>query len=183
MLEQEFNADALHVLRKAVLACAMAAGMPESRATDVMLVTHELAANAVRYGGGRGRLCIWIAAEVMHCQVTDPGIPGSDGNPPTGTASRGPAVTRGPPSWPYQPGHGLWLVRQAADKITAMTGPGGSQVTASFALRSASLDSPEPGLALILAAARSELAAVRAASAGPEGRCHPRETGVRPWPA
>ena len=61
MLEQEFNADALHVLRKTVLACSMAAGMPESRATDVMLVAHELAANSVRYGGGRGRLCIWTA--------------------------------------------------------------------------------------------------------------------------
>ena len=58
MLEQEFNAGALHRLREAVLACAMATGMPESRATDVMLVAHELAANAVRYGGGRGRLCI-----------------------------------------------------------------------------------------------------------------------------
>lgn len=180
MLEQEFNAGALHVLRKAVLACAMAAGMPESRATDVMLVAHELAANAVRYGGGRGRLCIWIAAGAMHCQVTDPGIPGFDGNPPAGMASRGPAVTGGPPPWPYQPGHGLWLVRQAADNFTAMTGPGGSQVTASFALRSASLESPEPGHALILMAAWSRLAVVRVASAGPEGRCHPRETGVRP---
>jgi anti-sigma regulatory factor (Ser/Thr protein kinase) len=138
VLEQEFNADALHVLRKAVLACAMAAGMPESRATDVMLVAHELAANAVRYGGGRGRLCIWIAAGAMYCQVTDPGIPGFDGNPPAGTASRGPVVTRGPSPWPYQPGHGLWLVRRAADNFTAMTGPGGSQVTASFALYSSS---------------------------------------------
>ena len=141
MLEQEFNAGALHVLREAVLACAMAAGMPESRATDVMLVAHELAANAVRYGGGRGRLCIWIAAGAMHCRITDPGVSGFDGNPPAGMASRGPAVTRGPPPWPYQPGHGLWLVRQAADNFTAMTGPGGSQVTASFALRSASLES------------------------------------------
>lgn len=137
MLEQEFNAGALHVLREAVLAFAMAAGIPESRATDVMLVAHELAANAVRYGGGRGRLCIWIAAGALHFQVTDAG-PGFDGNPLAGTASRGPTVTRGSPPWPYQPGHGLWLVRQAADNFTAMTGLDGSQVTASFTLRSAS---------------------------------------------
>ena len=134
MLEQEFNAGALHALRKAVLACAMAAGMPESRATDIMLVAHELAANSVRYGGGRGRLRMWMAAGVMHCRVTDPGIPGFDGNHPAGAASRGAAVTRGSPPWPYQPGHGLWLVRQAADNFTAMTGPGGSQVTASWRL-------------------------------------------------
>ena len=138
MLEQEFNAGTLHVLREAVLACAMAAGMPESRATDVMLVAHELAANAVRYGGGRGRLRIWIAAGALHCQLTDPGIAGLDGNPPAGTESQLPAVTRGPPPWPYRPGHGLWVVRQAADHFTAMTGPGGSQVTASFAVRGAS---------------------------------------------
>jgi anti-sigma regulatory factor (Ser/Thr protein kinase) len=183
VLEQEFHARELHILREAVLACAIAAGMPESRATDVVLVAHELAANAIRHGGGRGRLCIWIAASALHCQVIDPGIPGFDRNPPAGTASRGPAVTRGPPHWPYQPGHGLWLVRLAADSFTAMTGPGGSQVTASFALLSASLESPGPGLALILAAAWSKLAVVRVASAGPEGRCHPLETGVRPWPA
>jgi anti-sigma regulatory factor (Ser/Thr protein kinase) len=161
VLDQEFNSGALHRLREAVLACAMAAGMPESRATDVMLVVHELAANAVRYGGGRGRVCIWVAARALHCQVTDPGIAAVDGNPVAGVASRGPAVTRGPPSWPYQPGHGLWLIQRAADNVTAMTGPGGSQVTASFALRSASLESPGPGRALILAAAWPKLAVVR----------------------
>ena len=138
MLEQEFNADTLHILRKAVLACTLAEGMPESRASDVMLVAHELAANAVRYGGGRGCLRIWIAAGALHCQVTDLGIPGFDGNPPAGTASQRPAVISGPPPWPYQQGHGLWLVRQTAEHFTAVTGPGGSQVTASFALRSAS---------------------------------------------
>lgn len=139
MLDQGFNAGTLHILRKAVLAFAMAAGMPESRATDVVLVAHELAANAVLYGGGRGRLCIWIAAGALHCQVTDLGVPGLDGAAPQADmASRGPAVTRGPPPWSYQAGHGLWLVRQAADHFNAMTGPGGSQVTASFALRSAS---------------------------------------------
>jgi serine/threonine-protein kinase RsbW len=138
VLKQEFNADTLHVLREAVLACAMAAGMPESRATDVMLVAHELAANAVRYGGGRGRLLIWIAAGALHCQLTDPGIAGLDGNLPAGTESQRPTLVPGPPPWRYQTGHGLWLVRQAADHFTAMTGPGGSQVTASFALRGAS---------------------------------------------
>lgn len=138
MLEQEFNAGTLHVLREGVLACAMAAGMPESRATDVMLVAHELAANAVRHGGGRGRLRIGIAARALHCQVTDPGVAGCAGNPPAGTASQRPTVAPEPPPWPYQPGHGLWLVRQAADHFAAMTGPDGSQVTASFALRSAS---------------------------------------------
>ena len=46
-------------LREAVLAHATAAGMPEARAADVMLVVHELAANAVRHGAGASHLRMW----------------------------------------------------------------------------------------------------------------------------
>jgi hypothetical protein len=34
--------------------------------------------------------------------------------------------------WPLQQGHGLWIVHAAADKVTASSGPDGSQVTAVF---------------------------------------------------
>jgi anti-sigma regulatory factor (Ser/Thr protein kinase) len=73
MLDQEFTAGTLRILREAVLAHATAAGLPEARATDVMLAVHELAANAVRHGGGTGRLRIRIAAGQLRCQITDPG--------------------------------------------------------------------------------------------------------------
>lgn len=46
MLEQDFNAESLPVLRETVLAYARDAGMPHSRAIEVMLVAHELASNA-----------------------------------------------------------------------------------------------------------------------------------------
>ena len=46
MLDQEFTAGTLHILREAVLVHATAAGLPEARAADVMLAVHELAANA-----------------------------------------------------------------------------------------------------------------------------------------
>jgi anti-sigma regulatory factor (Ser/Thr protein kinase) len=138
MLEHEFNADTLHILREAVLAHAVAVGMSEGRATEVMLVAHELASNAIRHGGGTGRLRIRIAAGVLHCQVTDPGIARSNGPAASAGQRRASGTTQLEP-WPYQPGHGLWLVRQAADHFTAVTGPHGSQVTVSFALPSAIL--------------------------------------------
>lgn len=139
MLEHEFNAGTLHILRAAVLAHATASGMPESRATDVMLVAHELASNAVRHGGGTGRLRIGVADGALYCEVTDPGTARFNGHPPAASANQrpSPATTQAEP-WPYQPGHGLWLVRQAADHCTVVTTPHGSRVTVSFALPSAS---------------------------------------------
>lgn len=132
MLDQEFTAGTLHILREAVLAHATAAGLPEARATDVMLAVHELAANAVRHGGGTGRLRVRIAAGRLHCQVTDPGSAHVNGHLPAARADEGGGAAAQP--WPYQPGHGLWLVRRAADQLTVTTGPGGSQVTVSFTL-------------------------------------------------
>jgi anti-sigma regulatory factor (Ser/Thr protein kinase) len=132
MLDQEFTTATLHILRESVLAHAAAAGLPEARATDVMLAVHELAANAVRHGGGTGRLRIRIASGQLHCQVTDPGNAHANSHLPTDPAGEGsdPAAQL----WPYQPGHGLWLVRRAADQLTVITGPHGSQVTVSFTL-------------------------------------------------
>lgn len=133
MPEWGLNAEGLHKLRETVLAHAMAAGMLEGRATDVMLVAHELATNAIRHGAGTGRLRIRIAAGALHCQVTDPGIARSAGR----RLSADPATlfpTPEPEPWPYQRGHGLWLIRQAADQFTVSTGPHGSQVDVSFNL-------------------------------------------------
>lgn len=139
-LERQFNADTLRFLREAVLAHATAAGMPESRATEVMLVAHELAANAVRHGGGTGRLSIHIAAGALYCQVTDLGPVRSSSHLPAASTDQrtASATTAQPEPWPYEPGHGLWLVRQAADGCTVVTGPHGSRVTVSFALPGAS---------------------------------------------
>jgi anti-sigma regulatory factor (Ser/Thr protein kinase) len=132
MLDQGFTVGTLHILRESVLAHATAAGLPEARATDVMLAVHELADNAVRHGGGTGQLRVRIAAGKLHCQVTDPGNATANGYLPTAPASQGSGPAAQP--WPYQPGHGLWLVRRAADQLTATTGPRGSQVTVSFTL-------------------------------------------------
>jgi anti-sigma regulatory factor (Ser/Thr protein kinase) len=126
-LNQAFDAGTLHVLRKAVLAEAAAAGMPDDRATEVMLAVHELAANAVCHGGGAGRARMRAVAGDLRCQVSDAGPGGANG-----AARKGGAGAIRP--WPLQPGHGLWLVRNAADRLSVASGPDGSEVTAVFIL-------------------------------------------------
>lgn len=92
--------------------------MPGVRAGDVMLAAHERAANAVRHGAGTGRLVMWSGRGALRTQVRD------------GRAAGG----SGPDGWPYQPGHGLHLVRQVTDQLSVLSGPDGSVVTAVFTL-------------------------------------------------
>jgi anti-sigma regulatory factor (Ser/Thr protein kinase) len=122
LLIQEFNAATLRFLREAVVAHASAAGLSQERAVDVMLAVHELAANAVRHGAGSGRLRMEVTPGQLRCQVSDAG--------PHDRAAHG---TMGPP-WPVEPGHGLWVTRNAADQVSITVGPGGSVVNVVFRL-------------------------------------------------
>lgn len=123
MLDQWFDEASLGELRRRVVACAKAAGMPDSRALDVMLVVHELAANAVLHGAGSGRLEVLATGGVLRCRVVDGGPHGLDG--------QSPALAQ---QWPIRRGHGLWLVSRAADQLDVRSGPGGSEVTVAFGL-------------------------------------------------
>jgi anti-sigma regulatory factor (Ser/Thr protein kinase) len=109
-----------------VLAEAAAAGLTQDRVTDVVLAVHELAANAVRHGDGAGRLRMHAAGGELHCQVSDAGPGGRAGRAVSATSVR---------QWKIQPGHGLWLVRDIADRLSIAPGPAGSAVTAVFALQ------------------------------------------------
>ena len=126
-LDLAFDAGTLSDLRKAVRAVAVAAGLPGERADEVMFAVHELAANAVRHGGGAGRAWLDVTAGYLNCRVSDTG-PGS----PAGRA-RGDGGDPGAP-WPFRPGHGLWLVRNVADHLSFQAGPYGREVTVAFRL-------------------------------------------------
>lgn len=135
VLDQALDANSLYELRAMVAAYAVQAGLAR-RADDLVIAAHELAANVVRHGSGRGRLRIWRQNQMLHCQVTDDGLPqhsGSNGRDREQVADTASAS----PSWPIKPGHGLWLVRQLADQTSLHPGPSGSAVTISFALGSA----------------------------------------------
>jgi anti-sigma regulatory factor (Ser/Thr protein kinase) len=110
-----------------VLAEAVTAGVPRDRAGDVVLAVHELAANAVRHGGGAGRVQLRVADGALHCLVSDAGRGG------TGRHGRIGTVVAVQP-WLFKPGHGLWLVRNLADDLAVAPGWAGSQVTAVFTL-------------------------------------------------
>jgi anti-sigma regulatory factor (Ser/Thr protein kinase) len=123
-LNQAFNADTLSHLRKAVLRAAAEVGMTATRAADVVLTVHELAANAVRYGGGAGVVQLSTGTGELHCEVTDGGTADFDGQ-----GSRGDDEP-----WPLTPGHGLWLVNKIADQVSVIRSRGRSRVTAIFVL-------------------------------------------------
>jgi anti-sigma regulatory factor (Ser/Thr protein kinase) len=134
MLDQEFSETTLRVLRETVLAHATDACMPEGRALDVMFAVHELAANVVKHGGGTGHLRMSVTNRELICQVSDPG-PDSSGLPPSSTpGGQLPGATAQTSPWPYEPGHGLWLVRKVADHISVNSGPAGSQVIVAFTM-------------------------------------------------
>lgn len=142
MLDREFGADALAGLREAVLGCATDCGMPEDRAIDVMLVVHELAANAVCHGPGHGRVRIHVTGSTLRCEVSDPGPASRNGRAPGGTGGQAPGAPGAVP-WPVQQGHGLWLAHKAADHLRFASGPHGSLITAEFTLPAAAVPSPQ----------------------------------------
>jgi anti-sigma regulatory factor (Ser/Thr protein kinase) len=124
-LDELFDATTLPALRQAVLAEAVSAGLAGDRANDVVLAVHELAANAVRHGGGTGRVWMLASGATLHCQISDTG-PGAGSAPAAGLVAGRP--------WPVQFGHGLWLVSRLADQVSLTPGLAGSEVTVAFAL-------------------------------------------------
>jgi anti-sigma regulatory factor (Ser/Thr protein kinase) len=123
-LDQAFDGDSLYALRAAVAARGTRAGLAVDRVDDLVLAVHELAANAIRHGAGRGRLRIWTADGALRCEVTDDGAPHADDA----------AAPPDPAQWNIEPGHGLWVVRQVADQTSLRGGPSGTVVAVSFTL-------------------------------------------------
>jgi anti-sigma regulatory factor (Ser/Thr protein kinase) len=123
-LDQLFDGDGLYGLRSAVAAHASAFGLTEVRVSDLVLVAHELATNAVRHGGATsttpGRLRLWASDGVVVCQVYDPG-PGPEHLSGVGLAEVDPSA---------RSGRGLFIVRRLSRRLDITTGPGGTTITA-----------------------------------------------------
>jgi anti-sigma regulatory factor (Ser/Thr protein kinase) len=123
LLDLTFSEAELVSLREAVAAHADAAGLSHSRTEDLVLIAHELATNAVRHGGGRGRLRLWTEGNAVHCQVTDegPGLPDTVE----------PRIRPDPGS---PGGRGIWLVTRFADGFVVNNNGHGGDVTAQVKL-------------------------------------------------
>jgi anti-sigma regulatory factor (Ser/Thr protein kinase) len=124
LLDQAFDAGSLFRLRAAVAAHAAALGAGES-VYDIVLIAHELSSNAVRHGGGNGRLHLWSDADRIMCRVTDsgPGLAGAAGG------------GRDLPSPRVPGGRGLWIVRRLA-AVRIVTGSSGTTITAAIPILS-----------------------------------------------
>jgi anti-sigma regulatory factor (Ser/Thr protein kinase) len=154
ILEQPFGSDSLYALRAAVAAHAAQAGVPARQVPDLVIAVHELATNAIRHGAGHGQLRIWADGGALHCQVSDDGAAAAAGpaaadpvvvpakpvaapvDPVASAAGEAHAAagTGAAAQWPAQHGHGLWLIRQVADRTSVHSGPRGTVATVSFTL-------------------------------------------------
>ena len=136
VLDREIRAATLSALREAVLGCAAAAGLSRDRSIEVMLAAHELAANVIRHGSGRGRLLLRVTARALSCQVSDAR---ATARPGLGAQHEADGTAAPAAAWPVEHGHGLWLVRKTADRVQVAAGPAGSVVSIAFNLPAAVL--------------------------------------------
>ena len=132
-LDLAFDSGNLQALRAAVQAYACQAGLPEDRAIDVVLVVHELAANAVRHGAGAGRLRMWSLPEALCCEVEDGG---AAARMEKGARSYQEEDDARADPWPYREGHGLWVARKVADRLNVISSTHGTRAAVTFVLPS-----------------------------------------------
>jgi anti-sigma regulatory factor (Ser/Thr protein kinase) len=123
VLAESFDIDGLARVRSAVAAYADALGAGEAL-DDIVLTAYELCSNAVKHGGGSGRLRLWREGDKILCRVSDSGLGMAD---PAGRGLESPG--------PFAiGGRGLWIARRLAD-VDIETGPHGTTVTAAVTVQ------------------------------------------------
>jgi len=151
-------------LRHAVRAGAARAGLHGERLDDFILAVHELATNAIRHGGGHGRLRLHRLHDSLLCEVSDHGPGFGDGIP--ASASPPPASVPG--------GRGLWLARQLTDTLLIMDRANGATVTITVCVTSGGGQT-----ALLQSAVAADPSAPEPDNSGTPAMPHPhgRDTG------
>jgi anti-sigma regulatory factor (Ser/Thr protein kinase) len=103
-------------VRALVLQQGRAAGLTESRATDLVLAVSEVAANTLRHTQSAGTLTIWRQPGELVCEIQDEG---TIADPLAGQRRPGPDATGG---------HGLWLVYQVCDLVEVRSDETGTTI-------------------------------------------------------
>ncbi|WP_080039652.1 ATP-binding protein [[Actinomadura] parvosata] len=80
-----------------------------------VVAVNEITTNAVRHGGGSGRLRLWHVGRRLYCRIDDRG--------PGGAADPGRLPDPGSPE-----GRGLWLARQNVARLTLRSDPAGTTI-------------------------------------------------------
>jgi serine/threonine-protein kinase RsbW len=120
-LTGSFDRARVTEVRHTVAARIATSGLTEQRREDFVLAINELITNAVRHGGGQGRLRLWQSGGTLHCEVTDQG----------GGIDPARLVDRGRPPPDAVGGWGLWLVRELTDRMVVENRPTGATVRVS----------------------------------------------------
>src|SRR5262245_38212237 len=122
-LDLRFEAGELYLVRTRVATCAADLGATTDVIERLLIVASELTTNAIRHGGGEGRLRLWADDDHLHCEVIDVGVGVPD--PMAG-------MIRPPPSAPG--GRGLWISRQLGDAFAIDRGATGTVIRVTMAL-------------------------------------------------
>jgi anti-sigma regulatory factor (Ser/Thr protein kinase) len=123
-LARDFTLDSLAEVRHALQTAAGHAGLTGQALDDFVVAVHELATNAIRHGGGRGRVDLRCVDDTLLCDVLDYG-PGFGADVPAAGVPP-PAETPG--------GRGLWLARQLTDTLMVSDRPDGVTVSVTVCL-------------------------------------------------
>jgi anti-sigma regulatory factor (Ser/Thr protein kinase) len=126
-MSRSFEAGDIALIRRLVSDHLALTGLNSSRRQDLILAIDEIATNAVRHGGGRGLLELWLTAGRLCFRITDQG-PGMGSDSAAATPAMAPAPTQ-------LGGRGLWIARQVVDEITITTGADGTAVTGAMIMR------------------------------------------------
>jgi anti-sigma regulatory factor (Ser/Thr protein kinase) len=113
---QRFDVDGLPGLRRFAIAESSRLGLHADRRDDLELMVNELAANAVRHGGGEGVLRIWGTDPGVACEVE------------SGGRIKDPLTGRIPVDLKDHHGRGLLLINLLADLVRVHTGEDGTTV-------------------------------------------------------
>jgi anti-sigma regulatory factor (Ser/Thr protein kinase) len=123
-VDLRFDVNSLHELRSTLAAHASLRSIPDEQVGYLQVVATELATNAIRHGGGTGRLRMWDHDGTLYCQVSDHG---------PGIADLSVGTT--PPDPRSTDGHrGLWICRNLAADLTITANPDGPGATVTAAI-------------------------------------------------
>jgi anti-sigma regulatory factor (Ser/Thr protein kinase) len=114
----------LSQVRALVLKNAREAGLPDDRASDLVLAVSEVAANTLRHTPSFGTLSIWHDLHEIVCEIHDDGV------------ITDPLAGRRRPAPDALGGHGLWLVHQVCDLVELRSDNTGTTIRMHMTIRS-----------------------------------------------
>jgi anti-sigma regulatory factor (Ser/Thr protein kinase) len=118
-----FEGDDLCDVRAVASGFATRAGLGSERVDDFVLGVHEVAANSVRHGPGRGVLSLWRRPDRLMAEVHDPG------------SIADPLVGRAEPDLDACSGRGLWIANQLFDLVQIRSNGTGAVVRMQYVIR------------------------------------------------